>query len=204
MSPVPMTLSARIAASRLSPLPEAVASTLRPLFPGVTVKTHPGRIDIEDVLAGTVFAPPMIAISVVGADPSLDLAADYSVIADCCAYVISEDMAIGNFSVGRDQVALAMCQGVVDVLADLDTSRWSLAEITSPEAIRIRALFTQLAFEKGVAFYGVTWRQKLFALGEAMTPPAPTERLYTVEDGVEVTLWPTEGVDDGEDGEDSP
>lgn len=200
MSITPMTLSARIAASRLAPLPAAIAATLRPLFLGVTVKTHPGRIDVEDVLAGDVFLPPMIAISLIAADPVVEIAGDYSVLAECCAYVISEDIAIGDLAVGRDQVALAMCQGVADVLDDLDMARWGLADITSPADIRIRPLFTQLSFEKGIAFYAVTWRQKLFELGAPMPPPMATEQLITIEDGVEVTLWPTEGVDDGEDG----
>lgn len=199
MSISPMTLAERIAASRLAPLPGAIAATLRPLFLGVQVKTHPGRIDVADVLAGDVFLPPMIAISVVAADPVVEIASDYSVFAECCAYVISEDMAVGNLSVGRDQVALAMCQGVADVVCDLDAPRWGLEDITSPADIRIRPLFTQLSFEKGIAFYAVTWRQKLFALGAPMPPPMATQQLTTIEDGVEVVLWPTEGVDDGED-----
>jgi len=204
MTIAPMTLAERIAASRLAPLPAAIAATFRPLFLGVQVKTHPGRIDVADVLAGDVFLPPMIAISVVAADPEVQTPADYSVHAECCAYVICEDMAIGNLSTGRDQVALAMCQGVADVLADLDAPRWGLASITSPDTIRIRPLFTQLSYERGIAFYAVTWRQRLFGLGAPMPPPMPTERLYTIEDAVEVTLWPTEGVDDGDDGEDAP
>ncbi|PPE80369.1 hypothetical protein C3941_09425 [Kaistia algarum] len=199
-----MTLAARIAASRLAPLPTAIATTLRPLFLGVQVKTHPGRIDVADVLAGDVFLPPMIAISVVAADPSVEIAGDCSVLAECCAYVVSEDMAIGNRSTGRDQVALAMCQGVADVLTDFDAPRWGLASITSPAEIRIRPLFTQLSFEKGIAFYATTWRQRLFELGSPMPLPMATERLYTIEDAAEVTLWPTEGVDDGDDGEDGP
>ena len=197
MTIAPMTLSARIAASRLAPLPAAIANSLRPLFLGVQVKTHPGRIDVADVLAGDIFLPPMIAISVVAADPEVQTPADYSIHAECCAYVVSEDMAIGNLSTGRDQVALAMCQGVADVLADMDAPRWGLASITSPDTIRIRPLFTQLSFEKGIAFYAVTWRQRLFELGAPMPPPLAGERLYTVHDGVEETLWP-------EPDEDSP
>jgi len=99
----------------------------------------------------------------------------------------------GRAPAGPGPAAIAIGVGIVEILAGLDTpQRWGLSDIGGPHAIRLRPLFTALTFEKGSAFYAVTWRQKLFAEGEPMPGPVPTERLETVEDGETVVLWPEE------------
>ncbi|ODT13949.1 MAG: hypothetical protein ABS35_36315 [Kaistia sp. SCN 65-12] len=188
----PRTLSDRLAAARLAALPEAMAGTLRPLFPDVTVRTHPGRIDVADVVAGEIFQPPMIAVSVIGAAGPVQVPGQYNIVAECAAYVVTEETVIAGRSTRREEVALALCHGLLDILADFMTPRWGLSDITSPADMRAQPLFTALSYQKGVCFYAVTWRQTLFAEGQPMTPPMPTERLETVQDGEITKLWPTE------------
>lgn len=187
------TLAERISSTRLAALPTAVADTLRPLFPDLTVRTHPGRIDVADVAAGDIFNPPMIAVSVISAGGPVQVAGQFDLVAECAAYVITQEMAIDSRSTPRDQVALAICQGLLEILADMDAPRWGLPSITSPTDMRAQPLFTAISYEKGFCFYAVTWRQTLFAEGQPMDPPMATVRLETVQDGQVVTLWPAEG-----------
>lgn len=184
------TLPERLAAARLAALPDAMVATLRPLFPGVTVRTHPGRIDLADVAAGDIFLPPMIAVSVIGMTAPVQTPGQYEIGAECAAYVVTEDLVIADRSTRREEVALALCHGFLDILADFETPRWGLSDIASPAEMRAQPLFTALSYKKGLCFYAVTWRQTLFAEGQPMTPPMLTERLETVEDGETVTLWP--------------
>ena len=187
------TLSERLAVARLAALPDAMTAILRPLFPDVTVRTHPGRIDVADVVAGDIFQPPMIAVSVIGATAPVQVPGQYDIVAECAAYVVTEEMAISGRSTPREQVALALCHGLLDILADFQTPRWGLGDITRPAEMRAQPLFTALSYQKGFCFYAVTWRQTLFAEGAPMTPPMPTERLETIEDGETITLWPEVG-----------
>lgn len=188
----PRTLAQRIAGTRLASLPTAVVAALRPLFPGMTVRTHPGRIDVADVAAGDIFNPPMIAVSVINASGPVQVAGQFDLVVECAAYVITEEMAIDSRSTPRDQVALAVCQGLLEILADMDAPRWGLDSITSPTDMRAQPLFTAISYEKGFCFYAVTWRQTLFAEGHPMDPPMATVRLETIQDGQAVQLWPSE------------
>lgn len=187
----PMTIAQRLAAARLGLMPDAIAATLRPLFPDVTVRTHPGRIDVADIIAGDIFMPPMIAVTVTEWSGDGQVPGQFDVVAECAAYIVTEETVVANKAVGRDQVGLALALGVMAVLNDMDAPRWGLADITGPRDQRGRALFTALSYAKGVAYYAVTWKQTLFAEGAPMPVPVDTEQLEAVEDGTIIVAWPT-------------
>lgn len=187
----PLTIAQRLAAARLGLLPDAISATLRPLYPDVTVRTHPGRIDVADIIAGDIFLPPMIAVAVTEFSGDGQVPGQMDVVADCAAYIVTEEMALAGRAVGRDQVGLAIALGMLEILNDLDLPRWGMTNITPPRDPRGRALFSALSYEKGTAYYSVTWKQVLFAEGEPMPGPVPTETLETVEDGDIIVVWPT-------------
>ncbi|MFL9829016.1 hypothetical protein, partial [Rhodoplanes sp. SY1] len=161
----PATIAERLAASRLVGFLPAIEAALKPLFPDVTVRSHPGRIDVSDLIEKDIFLPPMIAVALTRWRGPVGVGGDWKLALECAAYVVTQDVAIGGRATPRQEVAFALSHGILDVLADFGTARWGLQNIGSPEDAEARPLFTSETFAKGAAFYAVTWKQALFGLG---------------------------------------
>ncbi|WP_170145873.1 hypothetical protein [Rhodoplanes elegans] len=187
----PATIAERLAASRLVGFLPAVEAALKPLFPGVTVRSHPGRIDVSDLIEKDIFLAPMIAVALTRWRGPVGVGGDWRLGLECAAYVVTEDMASDGRVTPRQEVAFALSHGILDVLADFTTSRWGLQSITSPEDAEARPLFTSETFAKGSAFYAVTWKQSLIGLG-----PDPLARVL-VSDVEAVLDGAAEPVDEG-------
>lgn len=187
----PATIAQRLAASRLVGLMPAIEDTLKPLFPGVTVRSHPGRIDVSDVIEQSIFQPPMIALALTRWRGPVAVDGSWRIEVECAAYVVTEDMALGPRRVPRQEVAHALSHGLLDILADLDAPRWGLPAITSPERAEARPLFTALTYAKGAAYYAVSWQQSLIGEGQDPLARALLTDVQAVWDGV------AEPVDDG-------
>ncbi|NJL32992.1 MAG: hypothetical protein HC893_02995 [Chloroflexaceae bacterium] len=161
----PQTISQRLAASRLVGLLPAIEGALKPLFPDVTVRAHPGRIDVSDLIEKDIFLPPMIAVALTRWRGPVAVDGSWRIEVECAAYIVTEDMAVAGRAVPRQEVAHAIGHGLLDILADLDAPRWGLPAITSPERAEARPLFTSETFARGAAYYVVTWEQSLIGLG---------------------------------------
>jgi hypothetical protein len=187
----PATIAERLAGSRLVGFLPAIEAALKPLFPGVTVRSHPGRIDVSDLIEKDIFLPPMIAVALTRWRGPVGVGGDWTLALECAAYVVTEDMAIAGRATPRQEVAFALSHGLIAVLADWETARWGLSSITAPEDAEVRPLFTSETFAKGSAFYAVTWKQSLIGLG-----PDPLARVLVtdVESGWDGTV---ETVDEG-------
>lgn len=183
---MPRTLAQRLTESRLAGLPAAVRDTLRPLFPDVAVQTMAGKLDVSDLLDGETFQPPLIAVTLTRWRAPVAVDGSWSVPVDLAAYVVTADMAVGAKALRREEVAWAICHGLLVILSDLDMGRWGLSLITLPDEAEARPVFTSQTFAKGVGYYAVTWRQRL--LGEGDDPLART--LITQ------TNWPEHPIDD--------
>lgn len=187
----PRTLAARIQEARLAQLLPAIEGTLKPLFPDVSVKSLAGKIDMSDVIEGSVWQPPVIAVALTRWRAPVGVGGGYQVPVDLAAYVVTEDMAIGALATRRETAAHALTMGVLEILADLDVPRWGLINITSPEEAEARPVFTAAAYAKGTAYYAVTWRQSLISLGSDPLARVPYTDVESVEDGEAVT-WPVD------------
>ncbi|HEY0328819.1 MAG TPA: hypothetical protein VGC77_06925 [Rhodopseudomonas sp.] len=169
----PATLSERLAASTLVGYLAAIEAALKPLFPDVTVRQHPGRIEISDIVEKDIFNPPMIAVTAAKWRLDTNLDGSWNLPIETVAYVVTEDVAIGGRAWRRQEVAHALSIGLLDVLGDLNASRWGLRSINAPQKVEARPLFTSETFAKGSAFYVVTWEQTLSAIGASpLTRPA--------------------------------
>lgn len=163
-----MTLVELLDASRVFALRTAIVDTLAPLFPGCEVKSHPGRLDADDVVGDTVaFATPSLMVGVIRVERAEGRMSGYrDVPVEVAVYVVTTDLAVPPRGlVQRDELALALCDGVLVVVENHDTARWGLADIAPPENAAAAPLFTSLARERGTVFYAVTWRQMLYTLG---------------------------------------
>ncbi|MFT0861751.1 hypothetical protein [Ancylobacter sp. G4_0304] len=192
----PRTLAQRLEGARLAALAPAIVATLKPLYPGVTVKELPGRIDISDILAGDVYAAPMIGICLTRIRQPISVDGSFELPTDITAIIVTEDQAIGSKAVERAELAYAIGLGLFEVLVDLDVARWGLASITSPTDAEMRPLVTAKSYTAGTAYYALTWRQSLIGFGEDPLARPPVETVETVLDGEAVALpadlsgWP--------------
>jgi hypothetical protein len=188
----PLTIAQRLAASRLVGLLPAIEGTLKPYFPGVTVRSHPGRVDVSDLIEKDIFAPPMIAVALTRWRGPVAVDGSWRIEVECAAYIVAEDMAVVGRAVPRQEVAHALSHGLLEILADLDAPRWGLTAITSPERAEARPLFTSETFAKGAAYYVVTWEQALIGFGAD-----PLARVLV--EGEALAVWDSaaEPIDDG-------
>lgn len=178
MTVVAMTLAQRLAASRVYAARQAAVATLKPLFPDCTVKEHLGRLDIADVETGDSFATPSINIGVVRVHPAGGRMSGYrDVPVEFAAYVVTTDQPVaGGPTSLRDEIALALIDGVLAVLEDPHLSRWGLADIDPADNADARPLFTAKSNDKGMAYFVVDWRNTLYTLGDPfmdMESPVP-------------------------------
>jgi hypothetical protein len=177
----PATLSERLENSALAGFIAAVEATLKPLFPDVTVRQHPGRLDVSDIIEKDIFNPPMIAIAATRWRETGDLDGSWNLEIETACYVVTEDVAIGGKAWRRQEVAHAISQGLLDILGDLDAPRWSLQSISQPVKVEARPLFTSETFAKGSAYYVVTWEQTLSGFGATPLDRPPITQVLGFE-----------------------
>lgn len=175
----PATIAQRLEDAALVQFLDAVEATLKPLFPDVTVRQHPGKIDVSDMIEKDIFVPPMIAVSAAHWRLTGDIGGLWDLSIGAVAYIVTEDMAIGSKLVRRQEIAHALAQGLLEVLGDLDAQRWGLRAINSPEKVEARPLFTSETFAKGSAYYVLSWEQTLSDFG---TMPLKQQPFDTVTD----------------------
>lgn len=163
----PPTLLDVLAASRLHELRQAVAAGMRNLVAGVEVRTHPGKIDLSDVVAEETFVAPSIVVALTRFTPDPRLSGAEDDCAHLAAYVIVEDMVLSGRRYERAEIGPALCDHIAHFLARIDKAPlWGLEDVGSPEDIAGQPVFTAKTFARGLAFYAVTWRQEIFARGE--------------------------------------
>jgi phage gp37-like protein len=146
---------------------DAVRDGLQAVIPGLrTCEVHGGRFD-EDELRRVCQAAPAVYVAALDVrlmDRSLELT--------LAAFVVAKDSAGAT----RDRAALAM---VAAALRGLDRQDWGLAATeTAPAQVQAQNLFASRIAQRGVAMWGVSWRQR-FALAGALDP-ATIDVLATV------------------------
>ncbi|MBB5046790.1 hypothetical protein HNR60_001538 [Rhodopseudomonas rhenobacensis] len=180
----PATIPQRLERAALVRFLNAVEAALKPLFPDVTVRQHPGRIDVSDIIDKDIFNPPMIAVSASRWKLDGDLDGSWSLAIEPVAYIVTEDAAFGGKLVRRQEIAHALSQGLLEVLGDLNAHRWGLQSIGSPKKVEVRPLFTSETFAKGAAYYVVTWEQTLSNIGASpLARPVIAEPQFVDFDG---------------------
>ncbi|WP_029006403.1 hypothetical protein [Azorhizobium doebereinerae] len=181
----PLPLADLIAADPVQALKAAVVARVGVLMPGVRVVSHPGKIDIADVVAKSVVAAPGIAIgwSRIRARRLLD--GGYGLAVEFAAYVVTEDAVIAGRRVERETLGLAIGHRLLALLEDADAQTWGavggLGLVLPPEADpapELKPMFTVRDAAAGAAYYAVTWTQVVADLGRSLFAsdrPAVTE-----------------------------
>lgn len=163
-----------IATDPVGEMQAAIVACLKGLLPGVSVVTHPGKVDLSELVAKTVVQSPGIGVGwsrmrAIGlADGS------FNIIVDWVAYIVAEAKQIASKRVEKEAVALAIGARLLAVLGDVDTSNWGLKGVLPPEtaspAPEAKPLFTVKDASQGTAYYTVTWTQVLADRGAGDFP----------------------------------
>ena len=167
----PKTLADLLAADPLAAVQSAIVARLKLLLPGVSIVSHPGKIDISEVVAKSVVAAPGIAIgwSRIRAPRVID--GSTSVTVEWSAYVVVEDMAIAGKRKSREEVGLAIGRRLVEIVEDADEQTWGLGNLLPPAADpppELKPLFTVRDMTAGAAYYAVTWVQTMVDQGRSL------------------------------------
>ena len=173
----PASLSALIEGDPLKAWQTAIISKISDLLTGVTIKAHPGKVDISQMMARTIVPAPGIAIgwSRVRTARYINGAVDLTV--DWSAYIVVEDAVLGSKRVDRDRVGFAIGNRLLQILGDPDASLWDMTSISLPvdqPPPQLSPLFTVPDEGKGTGYLAVTWTQSLVAQGAGLfAGPAP-------------------------------
>lgn len=168
----PMTRAEIVVAARVFALRTAIVDSLATALPEVTLRAHPGKVDIADMLAKDVFVTPSINVAVTRAscDERLSQADDLGL--EIAFYLVADNQMIGGRLVTGDEFALALMEWCVKALADDAFTRWGLDEtISCADEVKGSPLLTVKSLERGAVYYAVTFRQTLYAL---IATPFPT------------------------------
>ena len=188
----PKTLAELLAADPLAAVQSAIVARLKALLPGVAIVSHPGKIDISEVVAKSVVASPGIAVgwSRIRAPRLVD--GSFAATVEWSAYVVVEDMAIGGRRKGREEVGLAIGRRLVEIVEDADEQTWGLGLLLPPAADpppELKPLFTVKDATQGAAYYAVTWTQTIVDQGRSLfagqTPTATSSETGAID-----LTWP--------------
>ena len=174
MTIAPATIPQMLASTGFEELRTAIVTKLAGLMPGVTVVEHPGKLDINDVLAKQIVAAPGVAIGWNRLRRMRDLGGTYGMPIDFVAFIVVEDYA--DTSGGqprlrkREIVANAIGTQLLLILGDDDTSSWGLTGITPPwpdPEPAMQPVFTMKVAEQATGLFAVTWTQAILFQGRS-------------------------------------
>lgn len=174
----PATLADLVAGDPLASIKTTIRDRLAAALPGVAVVSHPGKIDISEVVAKSVVAAPGIAVGWSRIRAARIIDGGYQLVVEWTAYVVVEDASIGGKRVEREALGLAIGARLIALLEDPDSHTWGLGNLLPPEADprpELRPMFTVRDVAAGAAYYAVTWTQVLVDRGTSLfatTTPA--------------------------------
>lgn len=153
-----------LTAARVKAMRDAAVAGVATLFADIEVKSHPGKLDMSDVLKKGVFTAPSIHIAASRIMPDGRLSASDDFTLEMTAYVVAEDVMVSGARVERDEMALAICEALLTALSDDDFARWGLQDIGCAEEPKAAPLFTIKSFTEGAVYWAVTWKQTLYSV----------------------------------------
>lgn len=164
----PQPLAGLVAADPIAACKAAIVARLATLLPGVKIVSHPGKVDISEVVGKSVVASPGVAVGWSRVRVQRLIDGSFALLVDWTAYVVVENKVIANARVEREVIGVAIGRRLVETLEDADEQTWGLGNVTPPSADpppELRPLFTVRELTEGAAYYAVTWTQTLVDQG---------------------------------------
>ncbi len=174
----PVSVATLCATDPAGALIDAAAATFKRLITGVHVASHPGKVDIADIVASETMALPAIRIGFTRMRATSEAAAHHGLMLDVIAYIVTGELTdlSEKRRVNREVVARAIGARMIDILIDDTLSAWGLEAVTPPSRTpgpEFKPVFTSDAYAKGVAWYAVTWSQTLIDLSPSVGGTSP-------------------------------
>ncbi len=173
------SLAELLGASRVFAFRTAVVNTLTAAFPEVEVKALPARLQIEDLDKEEMFSPPAMAVAVTRIRPAeARMSGLRDVPVEVVVYLIVEDRPVGDRLAYRDEIGLALCDGLLALLELPEAARWGLADIGMPEDAEAKPVLSVMTETRGTAYFVAGWWQKLYGQGQPfmdMDSPVPAD-----------------------------
>ena len=169
----PATLDQLLASDPVGEMQTAIVASLKSLLPGVAVVTHPGKVDLSELVAKTVVQSPGIGVGWSRMRAAGLTDGSFNITVDWVAYIVAEAKSVASRRVEKEAVALAIGTRLLAILGDIGNSNWGMEGVLPPEATPIpeaKPLFTVKDASQGTAYYTVTWAQVLVDLGTGDFP----------------------------------
>lgn len=188
----PLSLQALLSADPLAPIKTAIRDRLAALFPGVAVVSHPGKIDISEVVGKSVVAAPGLAVGWSRIRTARIIDGGFQLAVEWTAYIVVEDRAMGGRAVSREEIGLAIGSRLIAVLEDADTHTWGVGNLIPPAPDprpELKPMFTVRDMAAGAAYYAVTWTQTVVDQGAGLfAAPQPSVTAADGEAGLDLTF----------------
>lgn len=167
------TLDALLTDDRLAPVQRAIVDRIKLLNPGLNVVTHPGKVDLSELVSKTIVQSPGIGIGWSRIREAALSDGAFNAAVEWVAYIVAEARLVGGKRIEKEAIGMAIGARLIEMLADLDTSMWGLTGVLPPSdtpAPELKPLFTIRDAAQGVAYYTVTWTQVVADLGTPIFP----------------------------------
>lgn len=164
------SLAEIIAESRIEEAQSAIVATLAALIPDVSVRSHPGELDLADVLEHSFVSAPGITVGWSGIQSPRELDGSFHTSVQWVAYIVADahvDLSASKRT-EKQVVAHAIGLRLLRILSDPDVSSWGLGRISPPSvepAPELRPFFTAMSYASGAVIFAVTWSQDLMDAG---------------------------------------
>ena len=134
-----LTRAQLLANARVFTLRNAIVEQLETVFADIPVVSHPGKLDISDVLAKATFTTPSVAVGATSVKPDGRLSGADDFVVQLAAYVIAAPDMVAGARVEGDEMALAICQAILAALSDDEFASWTLSDIGTADRARRQA-----------------------------------------------------------------
>jgi hypothetical protein len=190
----------------LAPVQKAIVTKLAALLPGVRVVTHPGKVDLSELVARSVVTSPGIGVGWSRIRRAMMMDGSFGAAVEWTAYIVAEAKVVDSKRVEKEMVGFSIGQQILRILSDAEACFWDLTGVMPPEdqpSPELKPFFTIRDAAAGTAYYVVTWTQLVADIGETLFPTAtattdPEAGTVTFEDQFELAkhFFPAREVDD--------
>lgn len=159
---------------------EAIVETFESLLTGVTISSHPGKLDISDIVAADIKKLPAIMVGWTRQQVSPTIANHFSLNVEFTAYIAVNDMVqlSEKRRINREDAAAAIGFRILQILNHDEHNTFGVSGLLPPmegKPPEFKPVFTSKSYAKGVAYYSVIWSQTIIDQGASIATDDQTQ-----------------------------
>lgn len=167
---------------------EGIVDTFQSLLSGVSISSHPGKLDISDIVALDIKKLPAIMVGWTRQQITPEMANHFGLNVEFTAYIAVNDMAqvAAKRRINREDVAAAIGSRLLQILSHDAHNTFGVSNLLSPsddKPAEFKPVFTSKSYAQGVAYYAVVWTQTIIDQGNSIATDDET-KLTVNEDGL--------------------